>query len=1163
MESGEYDKVLGYLFSGGDAKHKRVGNRSYKKIIIDGVEYGYNSEKPLRTKLKTKLNQVAKTPEYKRFKVLHNASKGVLVRKALKKYAIKQKANITDEVSALKSYANSYSITNINLQGYRGLSYLKYQETKLKENLNRLKSMKILIDADVDFEHVESGDETTHTIRSRRYNIFNEEDLKKAIDNMASDIELIIENKQFDKSGYKIKKIRKIIIHFDKYDPTRAGHYLELPKVIASKKACINIKNDDDYCFKYCVYCRFHEIYKKDHPQRMYHYTKSANNDTFIKWDGVGFPASNDDIDTFERINENTISVNVYVLDNNDKIRPDRITKIAKPFCHVNLLRLEQNNKSHYVLIKEYSRLMGSQTNKHCNKLFHCIHCQKGFQQEKLLNAHVLKGCMANEVQAIEMPKEEEKMYFKNHYKKLRCPYVIYGDFECLTTKTDEGIKGTYQEHKPSGYMLNVVNSITNESKQYLNRGQDCMDRFCDDMNSIRAEIFEKMNSPKPMIITKEQEEEFQKCKKCFICGGSFNKTKHKKKVRDHCHFTGLYRGCAHNKCNLDYCFKHFKIPIFFHNLKNYDAHLKVSHFDKLNTEKDEVNVIAQNSEKFISFELKQMVFKDSFSFSSSSLDKLVKLTKQEGDNKRENWHEHFANSKLNNYVKDEYDLDLLTDKGIYPYDYMDDFQHFNETELPSKEHFYSNLSEQDITDEDYERARHIWKHFNIKNLGEYHDLYLKTDVLLLTDVFENFRTQCLKDYELDPAHYYTLPNFSWDAMLLKTGISLDLIYDEEVYKMVERGLRGGMCQVSHRKAEANNKYMEGLYNENQPSSYINYLDANNLYGLAMCQKLPYKDVRFYPNQLTENDIKEWADTSIGYILDVDLEYPKELHDYHKDYPLAPEIMNVTADMLSETQQHIYKTYHYNRPPKDEKTKKLILNVMDKQNYVVHIKMLQYYLKKGMKLKSINRVVSFKQKAWLKPWIDYNTEKRKNATSDFEKDMYKLMNNAVYGKTMENVRDHIDFELVDTPERFQKCVNNPTFKYRHIINENLVGVEKLKHTVKLNKPIYVGVSILDLSKMHMYSFYYDVLKQKYKDKVRLIYTDTDSFVIHTHTEDIYDDFKEIRQHMDFSNYDKDHKCYDVTNKKVLGRFKDEVDGKIITNFIGLKPKCMPLRYITR
>ena len=157
--------------------------------------------------------------------------------------------------------------------------------------------------------------------------------------------------------------------------------------------------------------------------------------------------------------------------------------------------------------------------------------------------------------------------------------------------------------------------------------------------------------------------------------------------------------------------------------------------------------------------------------------------------------------------------------------------------------------------------------------------------------------------------------------MLLKTGITLDLIHDEEAYNMVAKGLRGGMCQVSHRLAHTNNKYMERLYDKNKPRSYINYLDANNLYGLAMYQKLPYKDVLFYPNQLTENDIKEWADTSTGYILDVDLECPQELHDYHRDYPLAPEILNVTADMLSETQKQTCKKYHFNRAPKDEKTK--------------------------------------------------------------------------------------------------------------------------------------------------------------------------------------------------------------------------------------------------
>ena len=207
-----------------------------------------------------------------------------------------------------------------------------------------------------------------------------------------------------------------------------------------------------------------------------------------------------------------------------------------------------------------------------------------------------------------------------------------------------------------------------------------------------------------------------------------------------------------------------------------------------------------------------------------------------------------------------------------------------------------------------------------------------------------------------------------------------------------------------------------------------------------------------------------------------------------------------------------------------------------------------------MKLKKVHKGVKFKQRAWLKPWIDFNTGKRKDAKSDFEKDMFKLMNNAVYGKTMENVRNHIDFELVASQERMSKCVNNPNYKNSHIISENLVGVEKIKTKLKLNKPIYLGMSILDLSKIHMYSFYYDVLKEKYNENIKLIYTDTDSYVIQTFPNDIYEDFKLINEHMDFSGYDKQHPNYDTTNKKVLGKFKDECDGKVITKFIALRPK---------
>ena len=461
-------------------------------------------------------------------------------------------------------------------------------------------------------------------------------------------------------------------------------------------------------------------------------------------------------------------------------------------------------------------------------------------------------------------------------------------------------------------------------------------------------------------------------------------------------------------------------------------------------------------------------------------------------------------------------------------------------------------MTEEDITNDDYNKAKQIWKHFDIKNMGEYHDLYLKTDVLLLT-VFENFRDMCLSYYGFDPVYYYTLPNFAYDAMLKLTGIEIDLVYDQEMYEMIEAGLRGGMTQTTCKKVEANNKYMGSDYDSGKESSYINYVDANNLYGLSMIQKLPYRNLK-WDDKITEDDIINYNNGRTGYILEVDLEYPKELHDLHNDYPLAPEVMNVKANMLSEKQVEIYKLINGSKEPKDEKTKKLILNLNDKSKYVVHIRTLQFYLKHGLKLKKAHRAIKFEQKEILKPYIEFNTEKRKNARNDFEKDIFKLLNNAVFGKTMEDKRKHLDFEIVSDERRFMKCVNNPSFKRSHIINEDLVGVEKQKPKLKLDKPIFIGMSILDLSKQHMYKFYYDVMKPKYGDNIRMVYTDTDSFVFHTKTDDIYQGLKEINDEMDFSGYDKNHKCYDATNKKVLGKFKDECEGKIMTGFIGLRPK---------
>ena len=241
-----------------------------------------------------------------------------------------------------------------------------------------------------------------------------------------------------------------------------------------------------------------------------------------------------------------------------------------------------------------------------------------------------------------------------------------------------------------------------------------------------------------------------------------------------------------------------------------------------------------------------------------------------------------------------------MTRKGVYPYDFMDSFEKFDQTELPTKDQFYSILNNQHISNEDYQHVKNVWNAFKCKNLGQYHNLYLGSDVLLLADVFESFRKTCLEYYKLDPCHYFTSPGLSWDAMLKMTNIKLELMTDIDMFQFIEKGMRGGISYISNRFGKANNKYMKE-YDEKAPSKYIMYLDANNLYGWAMSQYLPTGNFKWLSKKkIDKSDLAKYRDDSKrGLILEVDLEYNKELHDSHNEYPLASEKVRVTEDMLS------------------------------------------------------------------------------------------------------------------------------------------------------------------------------------------------------------------------------------------------------------------------
>ena len=233
--------------------------------------------------------------------------------------------------------------------------------------------------------------------------------------------------------------------------------------------------------------------------------------------------------------------------------------------------------------------------------------------------------------------------------------------------------------------------------------------------------------------------------------------------------------------------------------------------------------------------------------------------------------------------------LSLLRN-GVYPYEYMDNWERFNETKLPDKKPFYNKLNLEDITNEDYKHGHKVWDISDIKNLGEYHDLYLETDTLLLTDVYERIREICLEIYQLDPAHFLSTPGLAWQACLKKARVKLELLTDINMLLMIEEGIRGGICQAIHSYATANNKYMKN-YNKNVISSYLQYLDANNLYGWAMCKKLPIGEfVWVHRKTYSEDLIKNYDENGdYGAILEVDIEYPKELSNKHKDLPFLPE----------------------------------------------------------------------------------------------------------------------------------------------------------------------------------------------------------------------------------------------------------------------------------
>ena len=602
-------------------------------------------------------------------------------------------------------------------------------------------------------------------------------------------------------SGFVFNKIKSALVKQYKYNYQKASSYIPLQ---FKSSNIINVKNlKDNKCFTWSILAKFYPA--NDHKERV---TKYAPYEHLLNMSDIDYPVRIKDISKVEK--QNNININVFALDNQkDKqsIYPVYVSNVQSENI-VDLLYIEENENTHYCLIKDLDSFL---CDKNRNKQYTCRNCLQGFRRKETLEKHK-EICLDHDYCKVIMPKKDNNILkFKNHYFKNRLPFVIYSDFESnnvplSTTQQNPNMSyiNPISKQTVNSYGIYVQSDYPDIFKpQYFSYvGDDAAEKYVEHVIKIFKEINYKIyrNEKKEPILSKYEEEEFQESTECYICGKEFDS---ENKVREHNHLSGKYRGAACQSCNTKEGKTSKLIPVFFHNGSNYDFHFIIEELMKYEDDYNKVQLLSKNSENYISIDYgsnyKKIRFLDSYRFMVKGLSDVAK-------------------SMVEFPILDKYfkgDISLLKQKGYYPYEYIDSIDRLNETSLPPKESFFSSLTQKVITDKEYSHAQEVWKHHNCKTLKDYHNLYLKTDVMILADAFEKYRKFFLKHHKIDPCYCYSAPGLTWQCGLKYTGIELELLTDYDMLTMIEKGIRGGFSGVlGKRRVKAFNKYTPNYHGD-------------------------------------------------------------------------------------------------------------------------------------------------------------------------------------------------------------------------------------------------------------------------------------------------------------------------------------------------------------
>ena len=864
----------------------------------------------------------------------------------------------------------------------------------------------------------------------------------------------------------------------------------------------------------------------------------------------------------------------------------------------MDLLLLDHKNvdiPGHYVLITDiHIFLSRAKDTSHDSKRYYCRSCIHGFCRKELLETHLKGGCLLNNPSRTELPPPGSVMKFKNYGNLEKSPIICVADFESFLDPVAEnniykGVKMTH-EHKLASFRILAVSSrdpsiIIFDKMVRADGSNDVAAEFikyCERVTQVAKRWLKK--NQQELLMSDETQCAFNAAETCYVCGGLF--TESDPKVRDHDHFAEAgccnYRGAAHNSCNvkLRINIEKYKQSIFFHNLRGYDSHLIIRALADAG-HRNVQTIFTNSRENALQIRFGDVIIQDSLQLISASLDTLVANIARKDEGKGEliplNELKEVFPCTLSGKEKDE--DTLLVQKGVFPYSYMTGPECFKATELPKQSEFYNDLSEKECSDADYKRAKEAWEYSGCNTFGDYHDFYLGLDCTLLVDVLYNAQKKFMLTHRLDILRYVTLPGFSWDAMLLHTQAEIELISDPEMLSLFEQNIRGGVSQIGSKRHSTANAPWLPEYDATKETSEMLYVDANNLYGSAMQNPLPYSDFKWHEFDREKNPVevlKELEHSGTAYVVEADWTYPEELHDHpaHIEWPLAPQNMEITEDLLTDFYKKTWLTQEGKKIPRSTATK-LVTTLLDKTKYATHHSTTQLYIKRGLVMKKIHRIVTFTEKEFMKSYIDLNTGLRKSAKNDFEVMLFKLCNNAVYGKTMECVRRRKNFKLVCTEMEYLKQVSRAGFRdcvdlYGDTPHSEQWGfiTQTVKSVTVLDKPVQIGFAILELSKRTMTGFFHDFsdrLTQEHGLGVRLLMTDTDSVFceITGQKTPIIEIVHQNRDLFDLSKLPKTSPFHDSTNRKVPGKFSLET-ALDIKEFCGVAAKhyCYSLHHDT-